>query len=233
MDLIERLHAAVKASGVPKKKIAHLAGMSASRLSRLLNGRLKRPSVPDVEAVLGAIGKRMEDLYAERSAVDVRQALRALTEFVDQHEAGRQAPAALTASRVRAKRRASRAVIAYPAAATPNVVLFEGAVLRKKVPPELWARGARGAARVVGDSMIDAGIRDGDVVYFARASSRRNARGKIVVMRVNASVYLKYYEDVNGQKVLLSANSRYPPMTLAPGDDVELYGIVLLPRKQQ
>jgi len=228
MDLIERLHAAVKASGIPKKQIAHRAGMSASRLSRLLNGRLKRPSVPDVEAILAAIGKRMEDLYAEKPAMDVRQALRALTEFVDQHQDARQPP---PAQRVHTKRPPSRTVTAYPIAATPNIVLFDGTLARKSVPRELWARGARAAARVIGDSMIDAGIRDGDTVYYAPAVSRRAARGKIVVIRVNASVYLKYYEDVNGKKVLLSANSRYPPMTLTEADDVELYGIVLLPRR--
>jgi SOS-response transcriptional repressor LexA len=229
MDVIERLHAAVKASGVPKKKIAHLAGMSASRLSRLLNGRLKRPSLPDVEAVLAAIGKRMEDLYAGTPAPDVRQALRTLTEFVDQHQDVRPSPAA---QRVRNKRQPSRTVTAYPAAATPNIVLFDGDVSRKSVPPELWERGARAAARVIGDSMIDAGIRDGDVVYFARAASRRAATGKIVVIRVNASVYLKYYQVVDGQKMLLSANSHYPPMTLTAADDVELYGIVILPRRR-
>ena len=228
MDVIQRLHAAVKASGMPKKKIAHLAGMSASRLSRLLNGRLKRPSLPDVEAVLAAIGKRMEDLYAGTSAPDVRQALRTLTEFVDQHQELRPPPASL----VRNKRQSSRTVTAYPVAATPNIVVFDRDLARKSVPPELWARGARAAARVIGDSMIDAGIHDGDVVYFARAASRRAARGKIVVIRVNASVYLKHYEDVDGQKVLLSANSRYPPMTLTEADDVELYGIVLLPRRR-
>src|ERR1043165_5235814 len=137
MDVIERLHAAVKASGIPKKKIAHDAGMSPSRLSRLLNGRLKRPSIADVEAVLAAIGKRMEDLYAGTSTMDVRQALRALTEFVDQHQDARPAPP--PAKRVRDKRPPSRMVTAYPAAATPNIVLFDGTLARKSVPPELWA----------------------------------------------------------------------------------------------
>jgi SOS-response transcriptional repressor LexA len=231
MDVIERLHAAVKASGVPKKKIAHLAHMSASRLSRLLNGRLKRPSIADIEAVLAAIGKRMEDLYAGTATMDVRQALRALTEFVDQHQEVQQPVPAQGV--VRSKRPPSRTVTAYPAAATPNIVLFDGTLARKSVPRELWARGARAAARVIGDSMIDAGIHDGDVVYFARATSRRAARGKIVVIRVNASVYLKQYQEVDGRRVLLSANSRYPPMTLTEADEVELYGIVLLPGRRQ
>lgn len=225
MDLIERLHAAVTASGIPKKLIAHRAGMSPSQLSRLLNGRLKRPSIHDVEAVLAAIGKRMEDLYAETAPMDVRQALRALTEFVDQHQDAR------PQQRVQTKRPPSRTVTAYPIAATPNIVMFDDNVARKNVPPELWKRGARAAARVIGDSMIDAGIRDGDTVFYAPPTSRRAARGKVVVIRVNASVYLKQYEVVDGKTVLLSANSRYPAMTLSEADDVELYGIVLLPRR--
>lgn len=233
MDLIERLHAAVKESGLSKKQVADLANMSPSRLSRLVNGRLKRPSLPAIEAVLTAIGKHMEDLYAGQPSNDVRQALRTLTEYVDRHESGRQTPAAtvMETPRVRPKRRRSRTVVTYSSAANPNVILFDsGEPIRKKVPRELWDRGARRGARAVGDSMIDAGIRDGDFVFFTPETSRRAVRGKIVVIRVNTAVYLKYYQEVDGQKMLLSAKAGLGPIIVKPGDDVELYGIVVLPR---
>ena len=116
----------------------------------------------------------------------------------------------------------------------PNVVLFDsGEPIRKKIPPGLWARGARQAARAVGDSMVDAGIRSGDFVFFVPETSRRAARGKIVVIRVNTSVYLKYYKEIGGQKMLVSAKAGLDPILIKPGDEVELYGIVVLPQSYQ
>jgi len=206
MDVIERLHAAVTASGLSKKKVAHIAGISPSRLSRLLNGRLTRPSIADIEAVLAAIGMRMEDLFAVRSSVDVRQALRVLIEYVDRHEMTTMPVA--EAPRVRPR---------MAVAASPNAILLHpDEPIRKKIPPALWARGARGVVRAVGDSMAGAGIRDGDLVFFAPAASRLAARGKIVVIRVNRAVCLKYYEEVDIKR----------------DDEVELYGIVILPRRR-
>jgi SOS-response transcriptional repressor LexA len=77
--------------------------------------------------------------------------------------------------------------------------------------------------------MIDAGIRDGDIVFFAPEVDPRAARGKMVVIRVNSAVYLKYYQERDGQRLLLSARPGLAPMVLKPGDDVQLHGIVILP----
>jgi SOS-response transcriptional repressor LexA len=233
MDFLQRLHAAVMDSGLSKKEVAGRADMSAYKLSRLLNDRLKRPNLRDIEKVLAAIGKRIEDLYAGEPSIDVRQALRALTEYVDRHESARSTPPAAVVGTLpaRPKKRRSRTVVAYSLVANPNVVwLDSGKAGRAKIPPELWERGARRAARVSGDSMVDAGIRDGDLVFFAPAPSRNAALNKIVVIRVNAAVYLKYYKDVGGQKMLLSAKEGLDPILIKPDDDVELYGIAVLPR---
>lgn len=124
----------------------------------------------------------------------------------------------------------SRTVATYDVAANPNAILLDsGHTTRKKIPTDLWNRGARGGVRVVGDSMIDAGIRDGDVVFFAPEVDPRAARGKMVVIRVNTAVYLKYYQERDGQKLLLSAKPGLDPMILKPSDDVRLHGIVILP----
>lgn len=233
MDVIERLHAAVKASGLSKKVVAGRANMTSYRLSRLLNGRLKRPSLPAVEAVLAAIGKRMEDLYAGTPSNDVRHALRVLTAYVDTHETPPPVPAATAGAdfpRVRPKRRKSRTVTAYDVAANPNAILLTSSeTQRRTIPKDLWKRGARGGVRVVGDSMIDAGIEDGDVVFFAPEVDRRAAGGKMVVIRVNNAVFLKYYQERDGQKMLLSAKPGLAPTILTRGDDIQLHGIVILP----
>ncbi len=75
--------------------------------------------------------------------------------------------------------------------------------------------------------MADAGIRHGDLVYFGPVKSREAARGKIVVIRVNASIYLKYYHEVGDQTILLGGKLGSEPLIIKPEDDVELYGIVI------
>lgn len=81
---------------------------------------------------------------------------------------------------------------------------------------------------MVGDSMIEAGIREGDVVFFVPEMDRGAARDRIVVIRVNAAVFLKYYHEADGQKLLLSAKPGLAAMVLKPGEDIELYGVVVL-----
>jgi SOS-response transcriptional repressor LexA len=230
MDVIPRLHAAVKASGLSKKEVAGRAKMTPFRLSRLLNGRSKRADLHAIEAVLAAIGKSMEDLYTGEPSHDVRHALRVLTEYVDTRESPPVAALALSAPAIRQKKRISRIVSTFDVAANPNAILLDSAeTTRKKVPPELWNRHARRGVRVVGDSMIDAGIHEGDVVFFVPEVDRRAARDRMVVIRVNAAVFLKYYHEADGKKLLVSARPGLAPMVLNPGEDVELYGVVVLP----
>ena len=99
------------------------------------------------------------------------------------------------------------------------------------IPNELWNRGARHAARAVGDSMIDAGIEDGDIVFFRRTRNVRGARGHVVICRVNSGIYIKRLALVGEQIHLESENAAaaYPTIVVRPHDEVELYGVVLLP----
>ena len=217
MDVIDRLNAAVKASGKSRKEIARDASMSTSKLTRLLR-RQSHARVDDVEAILKALGQTLASLYAGDSVVDVRLALRTLTDYVDRHE-----PRA-----VKPKRAPSRVVRPFPVAATPNVVLFDArSGKRTRIPDDLWDLGARHAAKVIGDSMIDVGIDDGDVVYFRPSPAKRPRHNALVIIRVNDGVYLKRYDESGGEKRLLSENEAYKPIVLRPGDDVELYGIVV------
>lgn len=62
-----------------------------------------------------------------------------------------------------------------------------------------------------GDSMIDAGILDGDIVFIHQQLTVEN--GEIAAVRIGDSATLKrFYQD--GEKVmLLPANSKYAPLT--------------------
>ncbi len=80
------------------------------------------------------------------------------------------------------------------------------------------------ALTVRGDSMIDEGIHDGDIVVVQHCSSARN--GQIVVALVDGvSATLKRIEQQYGRVVLHPANSSLQPLVVEP-DRVTIRGIV-------
>jgi repressor LexA len=93
------------------------------------------------------------------------------------------------------------------------------------VPPELLGRGETYALRVRGDSMLDAGIMDGDVVLIEKRSHARN--GEIVVALINREeATLKRIEQKPGQILLHAENPRYPPQHYRI-DQVEVQGVLV------
>lgn len=82
--------------------------------------------------------------------------------------------------------------------------------------------GAHYALEVNGDSMIDAGINDGDVVIIRETASANN--GDIVVALVeDHEATLKKLFRHNGTVELVAANPAYPPRVL-PADKVRVQG---------
>ena len=72
------------------------------------------------------------------------------------------------------------------------------------------------ALEVSGDSMIEAGIMDGDHVIIRKSDSAEN--GAIVVALVDdAEATLKYLERRHGQIALVPANKNYETRLLSPG----------------
>jgi DNA polymerase V len=79
--------------------------------------------------------------------------------------------------------------------------------------------------RVSGDSMIGAGINDGDVLVVDR--SEQPAHGKIVVAVLDGELTVKRLVMKGGQTLLAPENSRYQPITVAEGQDLHVWGVVL------
>lgn len=77
--------------------------------------------------------------------------------------------------------------------------------------------------RVSGDSMIEAGIYEGDMVLIERG--RKPKLGDIVVAHVDDEYTLKYYEKEQGRVVLVPANKNY--QKIYPKQSLEIIGIVL------
>ncbi len=90
------------------------------------------------------------------------------------------------------------------------------------VPAALLGAGEHYALEVSGDSMIEAGILDGDYALVRRADTARD--GEIVVALVRGEeATLKYLRRENGMVRLDPANGAYQPQLYRPGE-VEIQG---------
>jgi len=93
------------------------------------------------------------------------------------------------------------------------------------VTPALLGKGGdRYALRVRGDSMIEDGIRDGDVVVVRRA--RRAENGETVVAIVDGDVTLKRYFQSGARVELRPANAALASIRVA-ADRVEIRGVLV------
>lgn len=90
-------------------------------------------------------------------------------------------------------------------------------------------------ARVVGDSMVDAGISDGDVVVIDKALDAED--GDIVVAFIDGEFTLKFLDlshKDEGFIQLIPANKKYNPIRISADDNFTVWGVVawtIKPRK--
>jgi repressor LexA len=92
------------------------------------------------------------------------------------------------------------------------------------LPEEMLGRGETFALRVHGDSMIEDGILDGDIVVV---ESRADADdGATVVALVRGEATVKKLHRQKGRIRLVPANRRLAPI-IARASDVEIRGVVI------
>lgn len=93
------------------------------------------------------------------------------------------------------------------------------------VPADFTGEGELFMLRVRGDSMIEAGILDGDFVIAAQQSTAQD--GDVVVAGIpGGEATVKTYRRQGASVVLVPSNSSMAPMEFA-ADDVEIYGRVV------
>lgn len=78
--------------------------------------------------------------------------------------------------------------------------------------------------RVIGNSMINAGINSGDILIVDRALSPSN--NKIVVARLNNEFTVKRILLKQNKLFLVADNENYPPINITEDMDFEIWGIV-------
>ena len=110
------------------------------------------------------------------------------------------------------------------AAGKPFEIIEGGELL--KVPRFLLSHGTNLALHVRGDSMVEAGIRDGDIVIVRRQRTAEN--GQTVVALVNGQATVKRFYRTEGRVELRPANSALKSIVLEEGSGtLEIRGIVI------
>jgi repressor LexA len=126
-----------------------------------------------------------------------------------------------------AERRAAQPAPAYVPVvgriAAGGPILAEQAVEEVlPLPRDLVGEGTLFCLRVVGDSMIDAAIADGDLVVVRQQPTADN--GTIVAAMIDGEATVKTFRRRDGHVWLLPQNPAYEPI---PGDDATVLGRVV------
>ena len=79
-------------------------------------------------------------------------------------------------------------------------------------------------ARVSGDSMIEAGLDDGDLIIIDRSLDPEN--GKIAVCYVDGEFTVKRIKKEKDKFFLMPQNKKYKPIEIKEGNELIIWGIV-------
>lgn len=93
------------------------------------------------------------------------------------------------------------------------------------VPPSLLTGGVNFALRVKGDSMIDEGIRDGDVAVVRQQETAEN--GQIVIALVDGEATVKTFRKSGGKVELVPANPAMTAIVVDGNKPFRILGIVV------
>ena len=115
-------------------------------------------------------------------------------------------------------------VLGKIAAGTP-IEAIQNEISRVSIPEELSKNGEHFGLKVSGDSMIEAGINDGDTVIVKKANTANN--GQIVVALIDdQEAMLKRIRKKGKVVALESANKRYETKIFGP-DRVKVQGVLV------
>ncbi|HKY62244.1 MAG TPA: transcriptional repressor LexA [bacterium] len=94
-----------------------------------------------------------------------------------------------------------------------------------EVPPALLRGGENFALEVRGDSMIEEGIREGDLVVVRRQQHAEN--GQIVIAMLDGEATVKKFFWKNGEVELRPANAALKPIYVNSGQGFQILGLVV------
>ena len=78
--------------------------------------------------------------------------------------------------------------------------------------------------RVVGDSMIEAGIEEGDILVIDKSIQAQD--NDMIVCYIDGEFALKYMRYEDGHLMLYPANKNYRPIEVKEGESFRVWGVV-------
>lgn len=110
--------------------------------------------------------------------------------------------------------------------AAGNPILAQ-AHIEKEIPVDhaMFEDKADYLLRVRGESMIDIGIYDGDLLAVKKSQSAHN--GQIVVARINDDVTVKRFQKGANRITLIAENQHFAPIIVTPQDEFAIEGLAV------
>jgi SOS-response transcriptional repressor LexA len=106
-----------------------------------------------------------------------------------------------------------------------GIEIFETYEKVCQIPEYYWHAGARAVFKVRGQSMLDMGITDNDLLFVKPTEKPKS--GDVVICSLNGAAFVKEFERSRDGVRLISHNADYQPMEIGEQDDLRVFGGVV------
>lgn len=227
MTLGKRIASVIAAKGLKQVLVAHDAGITPATLSNIVNDKTKHPKFWIIVSIARAIDEPVSALVPEPVRFFLKHERKLMMDAVR-----------LLFERAMPEAAADLPGITKPlhlvpeeqAAATSDMPIYDDVeeLKKREIPDDLYHRGARRIFKTRGESMVDAGIYPGDILYVDPRIGLRDANRRIGVCLVDGSPTVKRIEVTENGIRLLSENPRHHPRVIdEEADKFAFIGIVI------
>ena len=223
-DWVDRLRRAVEATGKKQSAVAEEANVDPSALSDILRRETTDPKLQTLIRICRVCGVTVGWVLGE-SGFDLGDADYAYFGELSAWLANKQE---LRRKQQETLPHPSRVMQELPAVATPEGETFfdEDEIRDRTIPIEYQNEGANGVFRTRGDSMIDAGIFENDILFVRKTTNPRVAKGRIIVGRLNGTFTVKRLRIDKGVTTLVSERRGQPEVTILSDDDAQRFRLI-------
>jgi phage repressor protein C with HTH and peptisase S24 domain len=215
--LAQRVDAAIRASGKTGAQVAREIGATKENISKIRSGENDNPHYQLLVKIAAATGTTVGALAGESIQISPsdRDTLLGFRDWIHGKLATIDA------------RSEPNAVIVPPSELAEPVTRIADAIFR---PPSKRFGEATLFLRALGDSMRDAGIYAGDILYVTtqRRASAESWMGRIIAFQLGDDVFVKRLTSERQRHFLLSENPHYRAIDIAPNDpSFKILGVVV------
>ena len=220
MDWVDRLRQAVEAKG-KHRAVAIEAGVDPSALSDVLRRETDNPHLQSLIRVCAVCNVTIGWVLGEKGFELGPADLAFMGEIDDWIKTKRSVEIEGAVAM-----RETRFEKELPAVATLRGETFvdDDELPERAIPPEYQLDGANAVYRTRGDSMIDAGILDGDVLFVRRTRNPQVANRQVVVGRLNGTFTVKRL-NVEHDAITLTSES-HGRHTISINEDAERFRLI-------